>query len=117
MTRYNYKESQPGHEDNELRCDANLYLLPGSSYSSEAEEGPQLDSSRQSSNNTSPSHTLETGQSNSVWYDQDDLDNSGLEPEKKRKALDVFQSKMNKTKDQIKEEQNSRDANVDEYLR
>ena len=96
-------------------CDGNLYLLSGSSYSSEAEEGPQLDSSRQSSNNTSPSHTLETGQSNSVWYD--DLDNSGLEPEKKRKALDVFQSKMNKTKDQIKEEQNSRDANVDEYLR
>ena len=96
-------------------CDVNLYLFSGSSYSSEADEGPLLDSSRQSSNNTSPSHTLETGQSNSIWYDE--LDNSGLEPEKKKKALDVFQSKMNKTKDQIKQEQNSRDANVDEYLR
>ena len=98
-----------------IRCDANLYFFSGSSYSSEADEGPLLDSSRQSSNNTSPSHTLETGQSNSIWYDE--LDNSGLEPEKKKKALDVFQSKMNKTKDQIKQEQNSRDANVDEYLR
>ena len=32
-------------------------------------------------------------------------------------ALDQFQSKMEKTKQQIKEEQNSRDENVDEYLR
>ena len=116
---------------NELRWEANLYLyITGSSYSSEAEEGAghgsHLDDSRQSSNNTSPSHTLaghaqapaetsQEGQSNSIWYDE--FDSSGLEPEKKKKALDVFQSKMNKTKDQIKQEQNSRDANVDEYLR
>ena len=32
-------------------------------------------------------------------------------------ALDQFQSKMERTKQQIKEEQNSRDENVDEYLR
>jgi len=94
----------------------------GSSYSSEAEEGggvALLDDSRQSSNNTSPSHTLGGGgghgESNSIWYDE--FDSSGLEPEKKQKALDLFQAKMNKTKEQIKHEQNSRDANVDEYLR
>ena len=78
-----------------------------------------LDDSRQSSNNTSPSHTLGGGgghgESNSIWYDE--FDSSGLEPEKKQKALDLFQAKMNKTKEQIKHDQNSRDANVDEYLR
>ena len=47
----------------------------------------------------------------------DEYDSSGLEPERKQKALDLFQTKMNKTKEQIKHEQNSRDANVDEYLR
>ena len=47
----------------------------------------------------------------------DEFDSSGLAPEKKQKALDVFQAKMNKTKELIKHEQNSRDANVDEYLR
>ena len=35
----------------------------------------------------------------------------------KQKALDQFQAKINKTKEQIKDEQNSRDENVDEYLR
>ena len=90
----------------------------GSSYSSETEE-IMLNESRHSSNNTSPSHTLAghntADTSNSIWYDE--FDSSGLEPEKKQKALDLFQAKINKTKEQIKEEQNSRDANVDEYLR
>ena len=96
----------------------------GSSYSSETEE-IMLNESRHSSNNTSPSHTLaghntsvdtsHHGESNSIWYDE--FDSSGLEPKKKQKALDLFQAKINKTKEQIKEEQNSRDANVDEYLR
>jgi len=94
----------------------------GSSYSSETEE-MLLNDSHQGSNNTSPSHTLaghantsvNQGESNSIWYDE--FDSSGLAPEKKQKALDIFQAKMNKTKEQIKHEQNSRDANVDEYLR
>ena len=47
----------------------------------------------------------------------DEFDGSGLDPVAKQKALDQFQAKMNKTKEQIKEEQNSRDENVDEYLR
>lgn len=70
-----------------------------------------------SSKNTSPSHTLETGESlsNSIWYDE--FDSTGLDPVAKQKALDQFQAKMNRTKEQIKEEQNSRDENVDEYLR
>merc|ERR1719342_153200 len=94
----------------------------GSSYSSETEE-MLLNDSHQGSNNTSPSHTLaghantshNQGESNSIWYDE--FDSSGLAPEKKQKALDFFQAKMNKTKELIKHEQNSRDANVDEYLR
>merc|ERR1719348_739614 len=94
----------------------------GSSYSSETEE-MLLNDSQHGSNNTSPSHTLagpantshNQGESNSIWYDE--FDSSGLAPEKKQKALDVFQAKMNKTKELIKHEQNSRDANVDEYLR
>ena len=94
----------------------------GSSYSSEAED-PLLDASRHSSSNTSPSHTLagqgaghDTSHGNSIWYD--DLDTSSvLEPEKKLKALEILQSKISKTKEQIKHEQNSRDSNVEEYLR
>ena len=93
----------------------------GSSYSSEAED-PLLDASRHSSSNTSPSHTLagqgaaDTSHGNSIWYD--DLDSSSvLEPEKKLKALEILQSKISKTKEQIKHEQNSRDSNVEEYLR
>ena len=53
--------------------------------------------------------------SNSIWYDE--FDSSGLDPVAKQKALDQFQTKINKTKEQIKDEQNSRDENVDEYLR
>ena len=118
----------PGHagKGQHLKIDGFTFFIKtfssGSSYSSEAEEGggvALLDDSRQSSSNTSPSHTLGGGgghgESNSIWYDE--FDSSGLEPEKKQKALDLFQAKMNKTKEQIKHEQNSRDANVDEYLR
>ena len=47
----------------------------------------------------------------------DEFDSSGLDPVAKQKALDLFQSKMSKTREQIKEEQSSRDENVDEYLR
>jgi len=109
---------------------------PGSStYSSEAEDSQALHPGvlavedggpahvHNSSSNTSPSHTLahhsslDTGEnlSNSIWYDE--FDSSGLDPVAKQKALDQFQAKMNKTKEQIKDEQNSRDENVDEYLR
>lgn len=105
--------------------------LPGSStYSSEAEDSqvthPTLsldEVGHSNSSNTSPSHTLghhssqEAGEnlSNSIWYDE--FDSSGLDPVAKQKALDQFQAKMNKIKEQIKDEQNSRDENVDEYLR
>jgi len=97
---------------------------PGSTYSSEADDSAvslQVDEPhdrlRGNSSNNSPSHTLETGESlsNSIWYDE--FDSTGLDPVAKQKALDQFQSKMEKTKQQIKEEQNSRDENVDEYLR
>jgi len=97
---------------------------PGSTYSSEADdsavnlqvEDPH-DRLRANSSNNSPSHTLETGESlsNSIWYDE--FDSTGLDPVAKQKALDQFQAKMERTKQQIKEEQNSRDENVDEYLR
>ena len=57
-----------------------------------------LDDSRQSSNNTSPSHTLGGGgghgESNSIWYDE--FDSSGLDPADKQKYLDQFQVKINK---------------------
>jgi len=97
---------------------------PGSTYSSEADDSAvnlQVDEPhdrlRANSSNNSPSHTLETGESlsNSIWYDE--FDSSGLDPVAKQKALDQFQAKMERTKQQIKEEQNSRDENVDEYLR
>jgi len=104
---------------------------PGSStYSSEAEDGqvvvhPPLsdEGGLANSSNSSPNHTLaghasqDQGEnlSNSIWYDE--FDGSGLDPVAKQKALGQFQAKMNKTREQIKEEQISRDENVDEYLR
>jgi len=97
---------------------------PGSTYSSEADDSAvnlqveePHDRLRATSSNNSPSHTLETGESlsNSIWYDE--FDSTGLDPVAKQKALDQFQAKMERTKQQIKEEQNSRDENVDEYLR
>jgi len=97
---------------------------PGSTYSSEADDSAvnlqveePHDRLRANSSNNSPSHTLETGESlsNSIWYDE--FDSTGLDPVAKQKALDQFQAKMERTKQQIKEEQNSRDENVDEYLR
>ena len=51
------------------------------------------------------------------YFRYDEFDGSGLDPVAKQKALGQFQAKMNKTREQIKEEQISRDENVDEYLR
>jgi len=97
----------------------------GSSYSSEAEDGAGvvLDTSRLSSSNASPSHTLSgqggdtSSHGNSIWYDELDSSTSSLEPERKQKALEMLQAKLSKTKEQIKHEQSSRDSNVEEYLR
>jgi len=116
-----------------------------SNYSSEAEDAPWSGFSSASgftlsvddshghrvdhgthSANASPNHTLSHSSaaeaaeniSNSIWYDE--LDQSGvsnLDPAAKQKALDTVQSKIGKTKELIKNEQNSRDENVDEYLK
>ena len=97
----------------------------GSSYSSEAEDGAGvvMDTSRLSSSNASPSHTLSgqggdtSSHGNSIWYDELDSSTSSLVPERKQKALEMLQAKLSKTKEQIKHEQSSRDSNVEEYLR
>ena len=77
--------------------------------------------------NVSPNHTLshagaaeaQENISNSIWYDELDQGGgvSGMDPEAKKKALEMVQSKIGKTKELIKEEQNSRDENVEEYLK
>lgn len=115
-----------------------------SNYSSETEESGwgggnnltvddghahRLDHSSHSghSANVSPNHTLshagaaeaQENISNSIWYDELDQGGgvSGMDPEAKKKALEMVQSKIGKTKELIKEEQNSRDENVEEYLK
>jgi len=117
-----------------------------SNYSSEAEDTPWSAFSSSSgftlsvddshghrlehgshSANASPNHTLSHASaadaaeniSNSIWYDE--LDQGGgvsnLDPAAKQRALDTVQSKIGKTKELIKNEQNTRDENVDEYLK
>ena len=63
------------------------------------------------------------GLGNSIFYDDPDLEGSfghqgqGIDPEMTQKAMDQIQSKIEKTKELIKEEQTSRDDNVNEYLK
>jgi len=78
------------------------------------------------SQQTSPSHTgtlvgdvSDSGGGNSIWYDEldDSIGGHVADPVAKQKALDQLQTKINKTRDQIKVEQTAKEENVDEYLR
>ncbi len=65
-----------------------------------------------------------SGLGNSIFYDDPDLDLSVLlggahapDPAMTQKAVEHMQTKIRRTKELIKEEQASRDENVDEYLK
>lgn len=103
---------------------ASHLLLPSNPGSLNLDDGPSLFSSpihntgAPGGNNPNSSSGDADCAGNSTWYDElDSSSSSGLDPVAKQKAVDQLQAKISKTREQIKVEQNSKEANVDEYLR